>query len=330
MKGTSFIVLTCNLIATVFCLLFVASPAIGQKDKEQNPQPGYTTSILREPVFNESRVLAEAITIDNWLNSNYGKLSYEQKKGPREHLYYLIDSRVKDLYAREGRVLPKDHDPILELLFSWTERLGVYGGSIVYNALRSPTSKISKIMTPLMKMPPGISLTLKGDLLVIDSEMSGWTVSVPYYFMISRIHDFTASNGLRTHYVVLSTGTGKHKSQTGHSQATLVLIFSPVVDTARFVTFWKQQFGISDSDENVSLGVRNLVSQRHRDATSQIYTEITTWTERQGSFAVVYSGVNGTYQWNRDHFLDFLRALRTRQISSPTNFGVSTKPELLQ
>jgi hypothetical protein len=41
-----------------------------------------------------------------------------------------------------------------------------------------------------------------------------------------------------------------------------------------------------------------------------LHTEFASWTEKQGPFAVVYLGVDGTYQWNRPHFLDFLRAVQ--------------------
>src|SRR6267378_8157373 len=107
---------------------------------QQSVQQGYSTEPLRDPIFDVAGVLVEATAINNWLNFNYRTLSPEQMKGPREHLYYLIDSRIKDTYARTGRVLPTEHDAILEILFSWTERLGAYGGSLVYNQLRSPAS----------------------------------------------------------------------------------------------------------------------------------------------------------------------------------------------
>ena len=61
-------------------------------------------------------------------------------KGPREHLYYLIDSYVKNLYSNDKRIIPEQHDLILDILFSWVERLGVYGGALVYNFLKSSES----------------------------------------------------------------------------------------------------------------------------------------------------------------------------------------------
>jgi len=49
------------------------------------------------------------------------------------------------------------------------------------------------------------------------------------------------------------------------------------------------------------------------DRQSKLHTEFASWTEKQGPFAMVYLGIDGTYQWNRPHFLDFLRALQVQR-----------------
>lgn len=303
-----------RLIVSILSLLLSAGWTIAQEIDQQSPQPGYSTATLREPLFDAARVEAEATAIDSWLRSNYRRLRPEQMPGPREQLYYLIDSRVKDLYAREGRILPKRHDPVLELLFSWAERLGVYGGYLAYNAVKSPAAEEMK---PLRHPPEGITLGLRGDMVDIRSESAGWSMTVPYYFMILNVNDFIATGGPRTQLIAISTGAARDKGRLGYSQATLVFMFSPKGDGAAFGSYWKPRFGINDAAEQVALEVRGLTSQRVFETSSLLYKELTLWTEKQGPFAVLYTGLDGAYQWNRPHFLDFLRTLRIENVSPP-------------
>jgi hypothetical protein len=281
---------------------------------EEVPIAGYSTEPLRAPLFNEAQIAVETTTINNWLNDNIQKLTYEQMKGPREYLYYLIDSRVKQHYAAERRVLPAKHDLILEMLFSWAEPLGVFGGSQAFNAVKDPASPAKD---PVMKLPDGISLILVKDLFAIQST-SGWTLSFPYYFMIGRVRDFTAKGGARTQLVIISTGAAKDKSQAGKSQATLMFMFSPEKYES-FERYWREQFGIGTEITPIALGVSNLSSRHIVDAPTMIHKEFTSWSDSTGSFAVAYLGVEGTYEWNRQHFIDFVRAIVTKPQSLPNN-----------
>jgi hypothetical protein len=62
----------------------------------------------------------------------------------------------------------------------------------------------------------------------------------------------------------------------------------------------------------VPLGLRGLVFQRAVDNSSRLHKEFVNWTEPQGPFVVTYTGIDGAFQWNRPHFLDFVRALKVR------------------
>jgi hypothetical protein len=59
--------------------------------------------------------------------------------------------------------------------------------------------------------------------------------------------------------------------------------------------------------------VKNLKSRHIVDETAQLHKEFTSWSDETGSFAVAYLGIEGTYQWNRQHFIDFLRVIKTRE-----------------
>lgn len=296
-----------NLVLRHIAALIIVFALPVYAHAQPSVQGGYSTEPLREPVFDLARVTVETTVINNWLNANYQRLSYKQMKGPREHLYYLIDSRIKDTFARSGKILPTEHDVILEILFSWTEQLGAFGGASVYNRLRSP---LAKEMSSTLRLPKGMSVGLKDDLLTVKSFDGRWSVEFPYYFMLWNVADFDATNGLRTQLIALSTGTAKDKSQLGHSQATLLLIFSPGADPKRFSASWRKQLGIPDKAEEKKLGVRDMQAQHRFDSQSKLHMEFVSWAEKQGPFTIFYSGIDGTYQWNRPHFLDFVRAVR--------------------
>lgn len=271
-------------------------------------QGGYSTEPLRGPLFDEAAVVVETTAINNWLSANIQKLTYDQMKGPREHLYYLIDSRVKQIYASEKRVLPAKNDPILEILFSWSEYLGAFGGSQAFNAVKAPASAPK---TAGMKLPEGIALNLSGDVFELHSSR-GWSLTFPYYFMVWNVGDFTAKGGPSTQLIALSTGASKDKSQAGRSQATLMFLFSPE-KYETFERYWREQMGIAADIKPAELGVKNLKSRHMVDKTAQLHKEFTSWSDRSGSFAVAYLGIEGTYEWNRPHFIDFLRAIKSRE-----------------
>ena len=286
-------------------LVAVVSSAWAADGESMTPQQGYTTATLREPIFDAAHVAVDTTVFNNWLAVNYEKLSENQMARPREHLYYLIDSHIKQQFEATGQILPKERDLILELLFSWAERLGVYGGNLIFNRVKAAESQA---MGPLMTLPTGMDLELKGDLLHVRSDL-GWDVSIPYYFMIGRLSDSAAANGIRAQIMIASTGAAKDKGSDGHSQATLMLLFSPGADMAVFRPFWEQQFEIKSSDEHVELGVGGLTSQRNLNAALRLHKELVFLKGDRGALAVAYLGNEGTYQWNREHFLDFLRAL---------------------
>jgi hypothetical protein len=290
-------------------MIFTAAVCFTASAAEKTAEPiqgGYSTAPLRDPLFDEAQVVVESTAINNWLNANIQKLSYEQMKGPREHLYYLIDSRVKQLYGDEKRVLPARHDPILEILFSWSERLGVFGGAYAFNAVKAPSSARQ---VARMRLPEGIKLYLANDTFSLSSNL-GWSITFPYYFMIWNVGDFVAKGGPRTQLVALSTGASKDKSQAGRSQATLMFLFSPDKHES-FEHYWREQLGIRPNVKLEALGVKSLQSRHVVDETTHLHKEFTSWSSPSGSYAVVYLGIEGTYEWNRPHFIDFLRVTKT-------------------
>lgn len=286
--------------------LIIAAPGFAQNASQIVPQQGYTTNTLSQPIYEVPELVVEATALNNWLNINYKNLTPAQMIGPREHLYYLINSYIKHLYTKDGIILPAESDLVLESLFYWSEQLAVFGGSQIFNAVKSADRPN---MPELMQVPEPFVLSLEGDLFEIESKTEGWSVTFPYYFMVSTISDFTAKNGMRTQLISLSTGSAVDESPAGKSQATLMLAYSPGANIDDFSGFWLGNLGFVEPAKTKSLNGGARSSFYSYSTETLLHTEISIWEEPNGVFAVVYMGIDGTYQWNRPHFLDFVRAL---------------------
>lgn len=289
-------------LITILLIAFSLSIFAG----EYTPQKGYSPEPLKNPVFDYAHVVVDAAAFNNWLNTNYSKLNAETMKGPREHLYYLLCSYISALYERDKVILPKEHDLILEILFSWSERLGVYGGSLVYNKIRRENRKP---MPELMKIPDSFSLSLEDDLYVLKTKSNGYSVKFPYYFMVDKMNDFQATNGMHTQLVIISIGASKDNTKAGRSQGTLMLIYSPSNNFDSFSKYWLDKLDISQKTKKNAIGVKGLASRYVYDSDILLHKEITLWSTDTGSYAVAYLGMEGTYQANHQHFLDFMNQL---------------------
>ncbi len=292
--------------ALLLALLPISIAAEATDTPPPPPQVGYTTSTLREPLFDFAETAIHSVKLNNWLIDKFASLDEARKAPLRERLYYLIDSQIKHNFARTQRVLPAGSDLQLAILFSWAERLGVYGGNLVFNRVKAETMELAP---PVLELPPGIRLSLHDDLFELQSD-SGWQVTFPYYFMIGAVRDMATNDAGRTQLIVISTGAAKDTSKTGHSQATLMLFFSPGATLPEFKSHWQSQLQIRSEDESLPLGVRGLTSQKNFDEKLKLHREMVAWSTPKGACAVVYLGNDGTYQWNRPHFIDFVNAVR--------------------
>jgi hypothetical protein len=314
----------------ILIVLFAVSFPIQALDEaaDNDARAEYAISILVNPLFEPAQLAVETVAINNWLIANYGKLTQEEIRGPREHLYYLIDSRVKQVLSESGSAALPDDDLILRTLFFWAENLGVYGGALVYNALKRPEASAQP---QLMVPPETVALGFDGSMFQIRSHRDGWSVAFPYYFMINLISEFQAVNGMQTQFVSVATGAARHTSTPGHSQATLMLISSPKADYAGFREFWMRNVGIAEDDELVDLGLRGLASRRTFDDEAKMHKELVFIEGEASVMAVAYLGIDGTYQWNRPHFIDFLRHIEVSPSEViPSGVELQSRPSIHQ
>lgn len=167
-----------------------------------------------------------------------------------------------------------------------------------------------------MKVPTTLKLTLENDLYKLEALSNAWSITLPYYFMINHISDYKTINGMQTQVLSVSTGASRDKTKAGQSQGTILLVFSPSYDVEAFSKFWLKNLEIPTDAKITDLAIRNLHSQYSYDNSSLLHKEITLWQTEKGSIGVVYMGMDGTYQNNRQHFLDFLTQLKTQPLIS--------------
>ncbi len=249
----------------------------------------------------------ESVGINNFLGKEHASLQDGQRQGAREHLHALIDSRVKQLYAKNGAFAPPQADPALAILNSWAGRLGVYGADLIYPAVKG-TYPVQPPPGPTT--PPSFDLNLVAESLVLSSTAGGWRASVPYHFFISRLEDAHAPDGLRTEAAVFSTGTAPGEAPPGYSQATVALVFVHGADKSKFEEAWLDRLQAPASTELASIGLTKYQSRSAYDPLTRLHKEFVYVPTEKGAFAVLYVGLDGTYQANRAHFLDFLRLLK--------------------
>lgn len=289
-----------QFVALVFCALLATAHA---------QVAGYSAEPLQKPVFEWIRVTAEAVKLNNWLNENHQTLTPKQRQGVREHLHVLIDSQVKEIYARDKTILPKDPDPILAVLFSWAGRFGVYGADEAFRRIRG-TSPMQA--PPVLRPPAGLALSLQGDQLKVGS-VSGWEVVVPYHFFVFNLANGVGHDGNRLEAAIISTGSAPDAAPPGYSQATLGVFFTPDAKLDSFTRAWLGRFDIAPDTPAKRIASTTFESRTGYDAKTRLHKEAVFLPTRKGALMVLYSGLDGTYQWNRPHFIDFLASLKLDQ-----------------
>lgn len=267
----------------------------------------YAEEPFKSPGMEPARVLVEAVGINNWLNQNYSRMTAVQAQGAREHLHALIDSRIKELYATNGVLVPKEPDHVLAMLFSWAGRLGVYGADAVYSAVRG-TYPVNP--PPAPRPPDGLTIALQNDTLVISSSAGEWQAFVPYHFFIFRLGNARGPDSKRTELAIVSTGSAPDVAPPGYSQATLAVFFTDGADMKTFEPEWAERLQMAMHNEPAPVGQTKYRSRKSYDDQTRLHKEVVFVPSRKGAFVILYSGLDGTYQANRPHFVSFLEAIK--------------------
>ncbi len=265
----------------------------------------YATDPLRESPLDPAKVPVEFVGLNNWLNGNAQRLDAEQTQYIRETLFSLIDWEVKQLFARNGSIVAASDNDFLERLFFWADQLGVYGAADARDTVATDPGAIPARTA----VPPTFGLSLERGYFTLSSHTADWRVSFPYHFMVWRLQEFVSNAGAPTQIATVSTGFGHHQGRPGFSQATLMILSSQSQSLAAFEDFWRPRGGIPPTAAARPIEIAGFSAYKGFDDATRIHTEIVFFEGRTGPVAVFYMGVDGTYQWNRPHFLDFLRSM---------------------
>jgi hypothetical protein len=193
------------------------------------------------------------------------------------------------------------------MLYSWAGRLGVFGADVIYAAVKG-TFPVQPPPGP--KPPSGMEVALVAESLVVSSAAGGWRATFPYHFFIFTLDDATASDGRRTEAAIISMGTAPDVAPPGYSQATVALVFVHNADKEKFEEQWLERLRIPASADLRQVGFSKYQSRSAYDQRSRLHNEFVYVPTEKGAFAVFYGGLDGAYQANRPHFLDFMRLLR--------------------
>lgn len=266
----------------------------------------FTSDPLKTEAIAPTKAMVEAVQFNNWLRENVHRMNQGQSKVAREHLHALVDSRIKEIYKKESVILKKEQDPLLPVLYSWASRLGVYGADNVYGAVRG---SFPVVPPPGPTPPRGLHIDMRADQLVVTS-MSGWSLIVPYYFFVFAMNVVDTPES-RTEAIAIATGTASDIAPPGYSQATLLLIFERKANKDSFEATWLNRLDIAASEALMPIfpSSSRFLSRRAFDSVSRLHKEILFVHSSAGSYALAYSGLDGTYQVNRPHFLDALRMI---------------------
>lgn len=259
--------------------------------------------------FDPARTVVESVGVNSWLSQNFGRIDERHIQPVREHVHALVDARVKELFAKHRSLRPPEPDPVLAMLYAWASRLGLYGASQVYAAVKGsyPVEP-----PPGPTLPSGIDIALRGNSLEVSSTDFGWQFAVPYHFFPFVVRDEVAAGGGRTQAVAISMGTAADVAPPGYSQATVLVVHAQGGSLSSFERDWAQRLQLPPESRASPIETTSHSSRVTFDAATRLHTEFVFVPAPSGAYAIVYSGLDGTYQANRPHFLDVLRSGRWR------------------
>lgn len=225
----------------------------------------------------------------------------------RERVYYLIGSAVKqNLFAQHGH-RPSFDMADLAQLFEVGASLGVNGAAEVARALPLRQADVIGVSPAV---PEGMRVAFAPPFLRVSSAGGGWSAEVPYYFMISGMQAFRATNGMPTEAFQASTLFAANERREGSSQSTILLVFSPTEDRDEFVKFWLEQLEMRPADRVPDVVRAGATTYRSHDENNDMNKEAVLVRTPRGSLLVAYLALTGPFAANRPHYLDFLSHLQ--------------------
>lgn len=242
-----------------------------------------------------------------WLETNARTVPVDRQAAVREHLYALISADVKARHAAGYPTFPPERDSALADLFFWGDRLGVFGAYRVARALDPLRPRVP----PANLVPPIFEISLDTGYFTVRSVEQGWSVRFPFYYMLSAATRQRMGQEYEGDVLVLSTLFAPNAPPIGGaSQSTILVTAIKTADPDGVIGYWLKTLGVEPRPVADSLAPGGA-TYRGFDSAMLMRKEAVVIRLRQGVMIVSYLGLEGTFQANHPHFLDFLANLRT-------------------
>ncbi|MEO8295369.1 MAG: hypothetical protein ABI613_07635 [Gemmatimonadota bacterium] len=290
------------IIRGCLCLLLTIGFAEPAGAQEYDPAPLRTPATLPADGLPASQ--GEFI---QWLETNAASVPRERQAAVREHVYALISANVKARVAAGFPAFPGERDSALADLFSWGDRLGVFGAYRVARALDATRPHLP----PANLVPRPFEITLDSGYFTFESSRPRWAIRFPYYFMLGAATHQRMGTDFEGDVIVLSTLFAPNDPAIGSaSQATILLIATDSAAADRGENFWLNNLALDKTPTGDDLlpGTRDY---RGFDTALSMNKEMVSIPIPGGVMLIAYLGLTGTFEANRPHFLNLLESLRT-------------------
>ena len=224
----------------------------------------------------------------------------------REQIYAIVSDLARRQYASTGSTAIPAPDSALATLFVEADRYGVVSANPIAHVLGIHSAPIS---------PPSheFSLELTGDRFTLSATLGRWRVQFPWYFMLWNADRVMQERTDTFDVVSLSTLTAANAPAVGGaSQATILIVSRETDSIAPFIRNWLYTFGVSAWDTVPKVVPQALRSYRHVDRPRHMEMEVSVFKIPSGSLMVGYFGLEGTFEANRQAYLDLLRSMQVR------------------
>lgn len=295
-------------LGAVPCLLLGLLPAAN----DLVAQDFSTEPLLVEPYHDDVSWAIDAMALNNWLNAYADSVPDGDRPGVRGNLYHLISTAARTWYQTEGTVAYRGDNPLVPLLFNWAGDFGAYGTDLVVEAIDGQFGP-----RPGTSLPEGFELDYAAPLLRVSSPSGGWSVRLPYYFMLWGL-ERRRELGADTDIVTTSTLFARHSEDDGFSQATILMIASPL-DVALMKQAWVERMQLDPATARESAEIDSAEWLTGAPKANGMLSEAHFMDTPAGTVVVMYAGMPGPYEVNRPNYLDVVRSIEHEQPSGSEN-----------
>jgi len=222
----------------------------------------------------------------------------------------LIDALVKERFAAGRIVFSRPDLSRVIRYYRWADSLKVPGaGQVVEYFQKFLAGAADHDPGTSFALPDPYRMDLRFPNFQVRSEAGRWAVRYPYYFMTEEIRRIVPVEGSESDLVVVSTLFAPHRKGKSHSPCRILFAYSETMESERFQEHWLRQLGIEDGKPVENEVFPDAPAFSRFDKKKRRRAEVCFLHRDGGSAAIALVGIDGSFQKNRPHYLDFLRSL---------------------